>query len=68
MRDGRYERRAVERLWSAHGGDGFATSTRVQSFFDYGNVRTQAQRGGFARAFAFPGFVPDINRAFSGPP
>ncbi len=31
--------------------------------FDYGNnVRAQAQRAGFARAFAFPGFVPAFIR------
>ena len=31
--------------------------------FDYGNnIRAQAQRGGFARAFAFPGFVPAFIR------
>ena len=31
--------------------------------FDYGNnIRTQAQRAGFARAFAFPGFVPAFIR------
>ncbi|MBV8149570.1 MAG: urocanate hydratase, partial [Candidatus Eremiobacteraeota bacterium] len=31
--------------------------------FDYGNnIRAQAQRAGFARAFAFPGFVPAFIR------
>jgi len=31
--------------------------------FDYGNnIRSQAQRAGFARAFAFPGFVPAFIR------
>ena len=31
--------------------------------FDYGNnIRTQAQRGGFTRAFEFPGFVPAFIR------
>ncbi len=31
--------------------------------FDYGNnIRAQAQRGGFARAFEFPGFVPAFIR------
>jgi urocanate hydratase len=31
--------------------------------FDYGNnIRTQAQRAGLARAFAFPGFVPAFIR------
>src|SRR5579871_4919853 len=31
--------------------------------FDYGNnIRTEAQRAGFARAFAFPGFVPAFIR------
>jgi urocanate hydratase len=31
--------------------------------FDYGNnIRTQAERAGFARAFAFPGFVPAFIR------
>ncbi len=31
--------------------------------FDYGNnIRTQAQRAGFERAFAFPGFVPAFIR------
>lgn len=31
--------------------------------FDYGNnIRTQAQRAGFARAFDFPGFVPAFIR------
>ena len=31
--------------------------------FDYGNnIRAAAQRGGFARAFAFPGFVPAFIR------
>ncbi|MHB8432609.1 MAG: urocanate hydratase [Candidatus Tyrphobacter sp.] len=31
--------------------------------FDYGNnIRAQAERGGYARAFAFPGFVPAFIR------
>ena len=31
--------------------------------FDYGNnIRAQAERAGFTRAFAFPGFVPAFIR------
>ncbi len=57
-----YERRALE-----------SCATHVQAMvryldsgavvFDYGNnIRTQAQRAGFGRAFAFPGFVPAFIR------
>src|SRR5207302_570908 len=36
-----------------------AYQQRGAEVFDYGNsLRDQAQRGGFARAFAYPGFVP----------
>ncbi len=57
-----YERRALE-----------SCATHVEAMvryldsgavvFDYGNnIRTQAQRAGFGRAFAFPGFVPAFIR------
>jgi urocanate hydratase len=57
-----YERRALESC-GAH------VQAMVQYLdagavvFDYGNnVRAQAQRAGYARAFAFPGFVPAFIR------
>jgi urocanate hydratase len=63
VRDPReYERRALE-----------SCATHVEAMvryadngavtFDYGNnIRAQAQRAGYARAFAFPGFVPAFVR------
>jgi urocanate hydratase len=57
-----YERRALESC-GAH----VAAMARYLDagavVFDYGNnIRAQAQRAGFARAFAFPGFVPAFIR------
>ncbi len=57
-----YERRAVASC-AAH----VAAMVRFMDagavVFDYGNnLRAQAQRGGFARAFDFPGFVPAFIR------
>jgi urocanate hydratase len=57
-----YERRALESC-GAH----VAAMVRFLDdgavVFDYGNnIRAQAQRAGFARAFAFPGFVPAFIR------
>jgi urocanate hydratase len=57
-----YERRALESC-GAH----VAAMVRYLDdgavVFDYGNnIRAQAQRAGFARAFAFPGFVPAFIR------
>ncbi|HEY1868725.1 MAG TPA: urocanate hydratase [Candidatus Cybelea sp.] len=63
VRDPReYERRALESC-GAH----VAAMVRYLDdgavVFDYGNnIRAQAQRAGFARAFAFPGFVPAFIR------
>jgi urocanate hydratase len=59
---GEYERRALESC-GAH----VAAMVRYLDdgavVFDYGNnIRTQAERAGFARAFAFPGFVPAFIR------
>jgi urocanate hydratase len=57
-----YERRALESC-----GQHVAAMVRYLDagsvVFDYGNnIRTQAQRAGFSRAFAFPGFVPAFIR------
>jgi urocanate hydratase len=57
-----YERRALESC-AVH----VEAMVRFQDngavTFDYGNnIRAQAQRGGFERAFAFPGFVPAFIR------
>ncbi|MFZ0032072.1 MAG: urocanate hydratase [Candidatus Cybelea sp.] len=57
-----YERRALESC-----GQHVAAMVRFLDagaiVFDYGNnVRAQAERAGFARAFAFPGFVPAFIR------
>jgi urocanate hydratase len=57
-----YERRALESC-----GAQVAAMVRYLDagavVFDYGNnIRAQAQRAGFARAFAFPGFVPAFIR------
>jgi urocanate hydratase len=57
-----YERRALESC-----GTHVAAMVRYLDagavVFDYGNnIRAQAQRAGFARAFAFPGFVPAFIR------
>jgi urocanate hydratase len=57
-----YERRALESC-GAH----VQAMVRYQDagaiVFDYGNnIRAQAERAGFARAFAFPGFVPAFIR------
>ncbi len=59
---GEYERRAL-----ASCGAHVAAMVRYLDdgavVFDYGNnIRAQAQRAGFARAFAFPGFVPAFIR------
>ncbi len=57
-----YERRALESC-----GQHVAAMVRYLDagaiVFDYGNnIRAQAERAGFARAFAFPGFVPAFIR------
>ena len=48
----RVDGRALPRRWSA-------SSTAGAEVFDYGNsLRTEAQLGGFERAFDYPGFLP----------
>jgi urocanate hydratase len=57
-----YERRALESC-GAHVAAMVRFLDAGAVVFDYGNnIRAQAQRGGFARAFAFPGFVPAFIR------
>ncbi len=57
-----YERRALESC-AVHVGAMVEYLDAGAVVFDYGNnIRAQAQRGGFARAFAFPGFVPAFIR------
>jgi urocanate hydratase len=57
-----YERRALESC-TAHVEAMVRYLDAGAVVFDYGNnIRTQAQRGGFARAFDFPGFVPAFIR------
>jgi urocanate hydratase len=57
-----YERRALESC-GAHVQAMVRYLDAGAVVFDYGNnIRAQAQRAGFARAFAFPGFVPAFIR------
>src|SRR5579871_331594 len=57
-----YERRALESC-GAHVAAMVRYLDEGAIVFDYGNnIRAQAQRAGFARAFAFPGFVPAFIR------
>ena len=51
--------------WRAHvRGDGGASTTRGAEVFDYGNsIRDEARKGGYDRAFEFPGFVPGLHPA-----
>ena len=57
-----YERRALESC-GAHVQAMVRYLDAGAIVFDYGNnIRAQAQRAGFARAFAFPGFVPAFIR------
>jgi urocanate hydratase len=57
-----YERRALESC-VAHVEAMVRFQDNGSVTFDYGNnIRAQAQRGGFERAFAFPGFVPAFVR------
>jgi urocanate hydratase len=57
-----YERRALESC-GAHVQAMVRYLDGGAVVFDYGNnIREQAQRAGFARAFAFPGFVPAFIR------
>jgi urocanate hydratase len=57
-----YERRALESC-GAHVEAMVRFLDAGAVVFDYGNnIRAQAQRAGFARAFAFPGFVPAFIR------
>ena len=57
-----YERRALESC-GAHVAAMVRFLDAGAIVFDYGNnIRAQAQRAGFARAFAFPGFVPAFIR------
>ncbi len=57
-----YERRALESC-GAHVEAMVRYLDAGAIVFDYGNnIRAQAQRAGFARAFAFPGFVPAFIR------
>jgi urocanate hydratase len=59
---GEYERRALESC-GAHVAAMVQYLDAGAIVFDYGNnIRAQAQRAGFARAFAFPGFVPAFIR------
>ena len=59
---GEYERRALESC-GAHVAAMVRYLDAGAVVFDYGNnIREQAQRAGFARAFAFPGFVPAFIR------
>ncbi len=57
-----YQRRALESC-GAHVAAMVRYLDAGAVVFDYGNnIRAQAQRAGFARAFAFPGFVPAFIR------
>jgi urocanate hydratase len=57
-----YERRALESC-GAHVAAMVRYLDAGAVVFDYGNnIRAQAERAGFARAFAFPGFVPAFIR------
>ena len=57
-----YERRALESC-GAHVQAMVRYLDAGSIVFDYGNnIRAQAERAGFARAFAFPGFVPAFIR------
>jgi urocanate hydratase len=57
-----YERRALESC-GAHVAAMVRFLDAGAIVFDYGNnIRAQAERAGFARAFAFPGFVPAFIR------
>jgi urocanate hydratase len=57
-----YERRALESC-GAHVAAMVRYLDAGAVVFDYGNnIRAQADRAGFARAFAFPGFVPAFIR------
>ncbi|MBV8584337.1 MAG: urocanate hydratase [Candidatus Eremiobacteraeota bacterium] len=57
-----YERRALESC-GAHVQAMVRYLDAGAIVFDYGNnIRAQAERAGFARAFAFPGFVPAFIR------
>ena len=57
-----YERRALESI-AKHVEAMVAFKDAGAIVFDYGNnIRAQAQRAGFARAFEFPGFVPAFIR------
>ncbi len=57
-----YERRALESC-AAHVEAMVRFQDNGSVTFDYGNnIRAQAQRAGFERAFAFPGFVPAFVR------
>jgi len=59
---GEYERRALESC-GAHVAAMVRYLDAGAIVFDYGNnIREQAHRAGFARAFAFPGFVPAFIR------
>ncbi|HEX3457321.1 MAG TPA: urocanate hydratase [Candidatus Baltobacteraceae bacterium] len=59
---GEYERRALESC-GAHVAAMVRYLDAGAVVFDYGNnIRAQAERAGFARAFAFPGFVPAFIR------
>lgn len=59
---GEYERRALESC-KAHVEAMVRYLDAGAVVFDYGNnIRTQADRAGFKRAFAFPGFVPAFIR------
>jgi urocanate hydratase len=63
VRDPReYERRALESC-AAHVEAMVRFADAGSVVFDYGNnIRAQAQRAGYERAFAFPGFVPAFIR------
>jgi urocanate hydratase len=59
---GEYERRALESC-ARHVAAMVQYLDAGAVVFDYGNnIRAQAQRAGFERAFAFPGFVPAFIR------
>jgi urocanate hydratase len=62
-----YERRALESC-GAHVAAMVRYLDAGAVVFDYGNnIRAQAERAGFARAFAFPGFVRPLFCRGSGP-
>ncbi len=59
---GEYERRGLESV-ARHVEAMVKFQDAGAVVFDYGNnIRAQAERGGYARAFAFPGFVPAFIR------